>query len=136
MVLATCNRFEAYLDVDEPLTAARAVSVETVIQAVSSATGIDADELRDSSTVICDQGVAKHLFAVSSGLESVVVGQGADRRAGSSRARSGPRIRNRHQRTRTALPGRIAHLAGRQEPHGHHHGRTLDGASRPRPGRP
>ncbi|WP_308116548.1 glutamyl-tRNA reductase [Leifsonia poae] len=76
VVLATCNRFEAYLDVDEPLTAARAVSAETVIEAVSAASGIDADELRASSEVICDHGVAEHLFSVSSGLESVVVGEG------------------------------------------------------------
>jgi len=76
VVLATCNRFEAYLDVDEPLTAARAVSVETVVQSVSAAAGIDADELRESSRVICDRGVAEHLFAVSSGLESVIVGEG------------------------------------------------------------
>ena len=76
VVLATCNRFEAYLDVDEPLTAALAVSAETVIEAVSAAAGIDADELRAASTVISDHGVAEHLFAVSSGLESVVVGEG------------------------------------------------------------
>lgn len=76
VVLATCNRFEAYLDVDEPLTAALAVSVETVIDAVSTATGIDADELRASSTIKCGTDVAEHLFSVSSGLESVVVGEG------------------------------------------------------------
>ena len=28
VVVATCNRFEAYLDIDEPLTAAQAVTVE------------------------------------------------------------------------------------------------------------
>jgi glutamyl-tRNA reductase len=76
VVLATCNRFEAYLDVDEPLTAARALSAETVIDAVSSAAEIDADMLRVSSEVLCDHEVAEHLFAVSSGLESVVVGEG------------------------------------------------------------
>lgn len=76
VVLATCNRFEAYLDVEEPHTGARAFSAETVIDAVSSSTGIDADVLRASSEVIFDNSVAEHLFSVSSGLESVVIGEG------------------------------------------------------------
>jgi glutamyl-tRNA reductase len=76
VVLATCNRFEAYLEIDEPVPAARAVSAEAVIAAVSSATGIAPDVLRASSAVYSDHAVAEHLFAVSSGLESVVVGEG------------------------------------------------------------
>ena len=76
VVLATCNRFEAYLDVEPGAGAAGAVTAEAVIQAVSAASGVDADELRASSAVITGQGVAEHLFAVSSGLESVVVGEG------------------------------------------------------------
>ncbi|WP_426517789.1 glutamyl-tRNA reductase [Diaminobutyricibacter sp. McL0618] len=76
IVLATCNRFEAYLDVDQSRAGAESAAAETVIQAVSAASGVDAGELRASSEVISDQGVAEHLFAVSSGLESVVVGEG------------------------------------------------------------
>lgn len=75
VVLATCNRFEAYLDVDEPLTAASAVAVEATIQAMSEASGVEADDLRQSTSVITGEGVVEHLFAVSSGLESVVVGE-------------------------------------------------------------
>ncbi|MGO3885795.1 MAG: glutamyl-tRNA reductase, partial [Mycetocola sp.] len=76
VVLATCNRFEAYVDVDEPVTAGRAVAVEATIEAVSSATGIAPDELRTVFEVHTAQDAAEHLFAVSAGLESVVVGEG------------------------------------------------------------
>ncbi|WP_085474819.1 glutamyl-tRNA reductase [Rathayibacter oskolensis] len=76
VVVATCNRFEAYLDIDEPLTAAQAVAVEAATAAVSSATGVDQEDLRGSVDVVSGDRVAEHLFAVSSGLESVVVGEG------------------------------------------------------------
>ncbi|WP_082764012.1 glutamyl-tRNA reductase [Frondihabitans sp. PAMC 28766] len=75
VVLATCNRFEAYLDVDEPLTAASAVAVEATIATMSDASGVEPSDLRDSVTVITGEGVVEHLFAVSSGLESVVIGE-------------------------------------------------------------
>ena len=75
VVLATCNRFEAYLDIDEPLTAAAAVAVETAIDVVSEMSGVRASDLRDSVTVLCGNDVAEHLFAVSSGLESVILGE-------------------------------------------------------------
>ncbi|BDZ48779.1 glutamyl-tRNA reductase [Frondihabitans sucicola] len=75
VVLATCNRFEAYLDVDEPLTAASAVAVEATIETMSAASGVVPADLRDSVSVITGDGVVEHLFAVSSGLESVVVGE-------------------------------------------------------------
>ena len=75
VVLATCNRFEAYLDVDEPLTAAGAVAVEATIATMSDASGVEPSDLRDSVTVITGEGVVEHLFAVSSGLESVVIGE-------------------------------------------------------------
>ena len=75
VVLATCNRFEAYLDIDEPLTAASAVAVASTLSSLSDASGIRADELRASITVHEGPDVAAHLFAVTSGLESVVVGE-------------------------------------------------------------
>lgn len=76
VVLATCNRFEAYIDVDEPVTAGRAVAVEATIEAVTAATGIEAEHLREVLDVHVAEDAAEHLFAVSAGLESVVVGEG------------------------------------------------------------
>ena len=75
VVLATCNRFEAYLDIDEPLTAATAVAVASTLSSLSEASGIPAAQLRASITVHEGPDVAAHLFAVTSGLESVVVGE-------------------------------------------------------------
>jgi glutamyl-tRNA reductase len=75
VVLATCNRFEAYVDVEEPLTAAASVAVEATISTMSEASGIEADEMRDNVRVITGDEVVEHLFAVSSGLESVVIGE-------------------------------------------------------------
>ena len=75
VVLATCNRFEAYVDVEEPLTAAASVAVEATISTMSEASGIEADEMRDNVRVLTGDEVVEHLFAVSSGLESVVIGE-------------------------------------------------------------
>ncbi|MCU1515073.1 MAG: glutamyl-tRNA reductase [Microbacteriaceae bacterium] len=75
VVLATCNRFEAYLDIDEPLTAASAVAVQRVVEVVSAASGVSPAVLRGSVTVVTGHDVAEHLFAVSSGLESVILGE-------------------------------------------------------------
>lgn len=75
VVLATCNRFEAYLDIDEPLTGGEAVAVESVVEAMAEASGILPDHLRSSVAVHSGADVAAHLFAVTSGLESVVVGE-------------------------------------------------------------
>jgi glutamyl-tRNA reductase len=76
VVLATCNRFEAYVDMDEPVTAAAAVGVEATLAAIESATGVPVSELDGSYEILGGDAVAEHLFAVASGLESVVVGEG------------------------------------------------------------
>jgi glutamyl-tRNA reductase len=75
VVLATCNRFEAYLEIDEPLTGATAMAVATTVQVIGEASGVDPDDLRNSVTVLRGDPVAEHLFAVSSGLESVIIGE-------------------------------------------------------------
>lgn len=69
VVLATCNRFEAYVETDDLDTGA-------VLDVVAQATGIPSAELDGSYRVVEDRRVAEHLFAVASGLESVVSGEG------------------------------------------------------------
>lgn len=76
VVLSTCNRFEAYIEVDEPVTAAGAVGVEAVLEAIEQSSGIPAAELDGAYAVHSGRRVAEHLFAVASGLESVVPGEG------------------------------------------------------------
>ncbi|WBU37185.1 glutamyl-tRNA reductase [Homoserinibacter sp. YIM 151385] len=74
VVIATCNRFEAYLDLDDR-SADPASAVDRTIEVMSAAGGVDADELRAAVSVVRDPEVPQHLFAVASGLESVVVGE-------------------------------------------------------------
>jgi glutamyl-tRNA reductase len=76
VVVATCNRFEAYVDMDEPVTASTAVGVEATLAAIEAATGVPAGELDGSYEVLGGEDVTEHLFAVASGLESVVIGEG------------------------------------------------------------
>lgn len=76
VIVATCNRFEAYIEIDEPVTAAGAVGVEAVVEAVEQSTGIPAAEFEGSYQVHSGRRVPEHLFAVASGLESVVTGEG------------------------------------------------------------
>src|SRR5690606_15045807 len=76
VVVSTCNRFEAYVEVDEPVTAAGAVGVEAVLEEIEQSTGVTASDLEGACTMLSGRRVAEHLFAVASGLESVVPGEG------------------------------------------------------------
>lgn len=75
VVLATCNRFEAYLDVDDALSADPASAAGLVFTTLASSVGADAAELRRSAELLHGDEAIRHLFAVGSGLESVVVGE-------------------------------------------------------------
>ncbi|MBS1673814.1 MAG: glutamyl-tRNA reductase [Actinobacteria bacterium] len=73
VVLATCNRFEAYVDVDGSDSRD---DVERILDAVAARSGIPAESLSAASTAHTGPRVVEHLFAVASGLESVVSGEG------------------------------------------------------------
>ena len=75
VVLATCNRFEAYLDVDDSLSARPDASADLVFSTLAGSVGEDAAALRGSAELLRGDDAVRHLFAVSSGLESVVVGE-------------------------------------------------------------
>lgn len=69
VVLATCNRFEAYFDAPPGAPSA-------ALRAIADVTGVPEEVLTRSVRVHRGVDAARHLFSVSSGLESVVVGEG------------------------------------------------------------
>ncbi|GAA1840065.1 glutamyl-tRNA reductase [Agromyces salentinus] len=76
VVVATCNRFEAYLDLDAADGSSPVEVVHEAVRAVGTVAGLDAAELRQTFGFVHGNAVAAHLFSVASGLESVVVGEG------------------------------------------------------------
>ena len=73
VVLATCNRFEVYLEVDRPEHAPAAVAATT--QVIAQASSIPARDVAANLQVLEGRQVPVHLFSVASGLESMVVGE-------------------------------------------------------------
>ena len=68
VVLNTCNRFEIYLD-------AEAAAAKPALKEISSATGLSVDYLSQVFKVSSDNLATQHLFSVSAGLESMVIGE-------------------------------------------------------------
>jgi glutamyl-tRNA reductase len=73
VVLATCNRFELYLDVADAADADTAR--DSAASAVAARSGYAADRVRSALAPATGPHVVEHLFAVASGLESMVVGE-------------------------------------------------------------
>ena len=71
MVVSTCNRTEIYADVD-----AYHGGVATVTELLSWHTGVPLSELSDHLYVHYEDRAVEHLFSVSCGLDSMVVGEG------------------------------------------------------------
>ena len=71
VVLATCNRFELYLDVADADDL-----LPRLYPGLARVLGAGEELLRDQLDVVRGDDVPTYLFSVSSGLESVVVGEG------------------------------------------------------------
>ena len=71
IVLATCNRVEVYADATRFHPA-----VAAAVDVLAKATGSDRASLLEHSYVHFDSAAVAHMFAVSAGLDSMVVGEG------------------------------------------------------------
>lgn len=71
VAIGTCNRFEVYLDTERFHSA-----VENAIGVVSQITGLNPDYCSKLLRVSYGSAAVQHLFSVTSGLESMIVGEG------------------------------------------------------------
>jgi glutamyl-tRNA reductase len=70
VVISTCNRAELYVACDQPTAA-----VDDLIRFIAEFHQLPAEQIRPHLYSHVDQEVARHLFRVSSGLDSMVVGE-------------------------------------------------------------
>ncbi|KAE8777077.1 Glutamyl-tRNA reductase 2 [Hordeum vulgare] len=70
-VLSTCNRMEIYV-----VALSWNRGIREVVDWMSKKSGIPASELREHLFMLRDSGATRHLFEVSAGLDSLVLGEG------------------------------------------------------------
>jgi len=70
VLISTCNRFEVYFDTEKFHGA-----VDHVIEVIREISGLNAVELNQVLQVSSGMEVVQHLFAVSAGLESMIIGE-------------------------------------------------------------
>jgi glutamyl-tRNA reductase len=70
VVMSTCNRVEIYAAVER-----FHASIEDITAAFSDVTGLDSDVWLPAVYVLYDEGAVAHLFAVATGLDSMVIGE-------------------------------------------------------------
>lgn len=72
VLLSTCNRVEAYIDAP---TSLEENAISAVSKRLACAAGLPLDDFRANVEVLTDGEALQHLFSVTSGLESLAVGE-------------------------------------------------------------
>ena len=75
VVLATCNRFEAYFDVADAPDASPVPAMDAAMERLADLADLPFRHVRETVDFAHGNGVAHHLFTVASGLDSVAVGE-------------------------------------------------------------
>ncbi|WP_194165099.1 glutamyl-tRNA reductase [Pseudactinotalea sp. HY160] len=75
VAISTCNRLEAYLDVEAAGEAPSSSAAEELIGRLARSARIPPATVRAATRLLTRSRVPAHLFAVASGLESVAVGE-------------------------------------------------------------
>lgn len=76
VVLATCNRFEAYFDLaDGPDDASPLPAMDAAMERLAELSALPFRDVRETVEFAHGNHVAQHLFSVASGLDSVAVGE-------------------------------------------------------------
>lgn len=74
VVVSTCNRYEAYLELDDD-HASPLPATDDALTALAALTGLGYRDLRDAVDIEAGNRAASHLFRVAAGLDSVAIGE-------------------------------------------------------------